>query len=101
MHLLSHNRVKKIVKRLKPAYKNLHDVRICDGYMAEGNNIPQFSLWRSSFEGKNVYTCQNCGYQSAKWLGKCLTATLEFPRGETQKSGPLSGRFSETASADQ
>ena len=22
-------------------------------------------------QGKTVYTCRECGYQSAKWLGRC------------------------------
>jgi hypothetical protein len=34
----------------------------------DGNAIPASSLMKS----KTVYTCQECGAQSAKWLGRCV-----------------------------
>ena len=49
---------------------------------------------------KTFYTCQNCGYQSAKWLGKCpdcnswntLTEEIELKTGST-----AAATFPETA----
>lgn len=34
---------------------------------------PEVQQYRSVKHGKikNAYVCQNCGYESAKWYGKC------------------------------
>ncbi len=49
---------------------------------------------------KSIYTCQNCGVQSPKWIGKCPSCGgwntyVEEIVSKKQNTGKLSARFSE------
>ena len=45
-------------------------------------------------KSKYIYTCNQCGYESTKWNGKCPScgATLTGIKGETEKC-PYCGTF--------
>ncbi len=48
---------------------------------------------------KSIYTCQNCGAQSAKWIGKCPACNewnsyVEEVIGKKQSTGKLSAQIS-------